>query len=176
MSEYTAEQVFLRSEDVKYSADIDFRLTPACAADICKMLRDYAALLRERESGVLYRHTPIDESEYVDIPSVEDSPERESAKVEVSDDDVCDAMTVMFGNHWKPHTDAHYRMRAALEAVAPHMAGARVPDGAFIIDRGFQVERGQSIPTVLVGFRIEDWNARDAFAVMLAAAPKRGEE
>lgn len=51
MSKYTAEQVFLRSEDVKYSADIDFRLTPACAADICKMLRDYAEHLRERESA-----------------------------------------------------------------------------------------------------------------------------
>jgi len=51
MSKYTAEQVFLRSEDVKYSIGIDYKLTPACSDEVIGMLREHASLLRERESA-----------------------------------------------------------------------------------------------------------------------------
>ena len=51
MSKYTSEQAFLRSEDVKYSIGIDYKLTPACSDEVIGMLRDYAVLLRERESA-----------------------------------------------------------------------------------------------------------------------------
>lgn len=51
MNKHTAEQVFLRSEDVKYSAGIDSRLTPACAEDVYKMLREYATILSRQSDG-----------------------------------------------------------------------------------------------------------------------------
>lgn len=97
--------------------------------------------------------------------------ERESAKAGVSDDDVCDAMTVMFGNHWKPHTDEYSRMRAVLEDFAPMLASAQVPDEVFEALRSV-FHAGWNIDQFRVSCHkdldiLRDW--------MLAAAPKRGE-
>jgi hypothetical protein len=37
-----------------------------------------------------------------------------------------------------------------------------------VLDVGFKFENGVHTPTVLVGFAVNDWNARDAFAAALA--------
>lgn len=91
MSKYTAEQVEVLSE------------RDWLAKDVRKALRDYAALLREREAakaGVTAEIVKIARKAQESMISVHSNPEK------VADD----------------------HMRAALEAVAPMFASARVPD------------------------------------------------
>ena len=153
MRNYTAQQVFLRSEDVKYSADIDFRLTPACAADICKMLRDYATHLRERESakaGVTdeMRDVAIDTYKRTDNP--------------------------VYPQNVEVNVNA---LESALEALAPMLANARVPDdaeavcaclgddAAAMLDANPEDERALTM-----------WRAAHIIEAMLADAPKPEKE
>lgn len=41
--------------------------------------------------------------------------------------------------------------------------------GAVLLDRGFKYENGTHTPTALVGFAVNDWDARDAFAAAVEA-------
>lgn len=228
MSKYTAEQVIYAAdlEQARYDGDLT----------ISEYLRDYAALLRERESAKaavtdeifeafdaaqtkamgeyeMQQYHAGKESHLVNALDFATRAALEAvapmlASARVSDDGAFSRGYVRGyeaalgaaaaecrrqagaldhgGNEYIRYVDA-IKCAAAigslrapelneLSGISGRLAGVEIPDGAFVIDRGFQVERGQSIPTVLVGFRIEDWKARDTFASMLTAPKPETEE
>lgn len=113
MSKYTSEQAFLRSEDVKYSIGIDYKLTPACSDEVIGMLRDYAALLRERESA---KAGVTDEMVHVVASAM--------AKLDGADPDHLiweGSPPEPWGEVWCRYEDS---ARTVLEAVAPMLASA----------------------------------------------------
>ena len=160
MSKYTAEQV----ENVVNRGSWG-------SSDCVKtgdMLRDYANLLREREAAFDRGYVRGYEAA---LGAAASECRRQAGALDHG------------GNEYIRYADA-IKCAATIGGLRPpevpelnELSGnsGQLPNGVYVIERGFQVERGQSIPTVLVGFGIEDWDARDAFASMLASAPKRGE-
>lgn len=163
MSEYTAEQV-AREADLQED-------------HVADMLRDYAALLRERESAKESDDELPGMWSVADFiggdPDERSYAERESVQKLVTDE-IVEHVQYSIDNHPDNRTYAEQvsaaSVRAALEAVAPMLASARVPDGdvdftSDEVDEAMEMLRKyrSSIPTECL-----DQMER----VLLAAAPK----
>lgn len=156
MSKYTAEQVVTKASQLA----TDEEYPDKHAAD---MLRDYAALLREREAakaGVT------------------------AAMVDLAIDVIAEHLTGFGG-------DLRQGVQSALEAVAPMLASARVPDGYQLVP--IEPTREMLEKSVRASMEAESvydeprpdgaWEKfgrrinriSHVYKAMLAAAPKRGE-
>lgn len=145
MSKYTAEQVVTKASQLA----TDEEYPDKHAAD---MLRDYAALLREREAakaGVT------------------------AAMVDLAIDVIAEHLTGFGG-------DLRQGVQSALEAVAPMLASARVPDDEWLkLAQELEVYKAVAPspigPLHAAGMALAYQNVAKTIRAMLAAAPKREE-
>jgi hypothetical protein len=84
-----------------------------------------------------------------------------------------------WGYHLQPAADGalckYSEVRQVLLAAA--LTTPPAPAGAVLLEAGFQYRGGVNIPTLLIGFDAEDWDARTRFAAALAqpAQPDQGD-
>lgn len=149
MSKYTAEQVIYAAdlEQARYDGDLT----------ISEYLRDYAALLRERESAKAAVTDEIFEA--FDAAQTKAMGEYEMQQYHAGKE-----------SHLVNALD--FATRAALEAVAPMLASARVPDGWQLVPVEPSVEM---IDAGLCGCMDNDVTVC-VYKSMLAAAPKPEKE